>query len=322
MKSLLQEASSVERAISQAWESAGSPQEFSVKIHDLGKRGFLGFSSKPAVVSITYKPLAAHAAGASSTSSSPRSSQRSDSPRQDSSEPRRDDRRSGARSAQPVRENRGLLADVEGDKGAQASSRSERPERPERRRMGDRPERAERSERTERPERTERREFSRRGEKPSEEGFDVKPKGLLSYVEENDSNNFMKNDFDSVPRVSAKPANTELKYERSNDFDSDDNALGDNWEDTYVESVRVWLSELISIIGYAVSFNIRVVSKTLHIDFDADFVSDVELSRSLYASLSFMLLQFLKREHKRRFRGLRITLTHPGQDPFRFDSGS
>jgi predicted RNA-binding protein Jag len=319
MKSLLQEASSVERAISQAWESAGSPQEFSVKIHDLGKRGFLGFSSKPAVVSITYKPLATHSSASPSTNPVVRGSQRSDSSRLESSESRRDDRRSAGRSSQPVRENRGLLADVEGERGAQISSRGERPER---RRVGDRPERAERSERSDRLERPERKEFSRRGEKPSGEGFDVKPKGLLSYVEENDSNDFMKNDFDSGSRVSAKPVSADLKYERSNDFDADDNALGDNWEDSYVESVRVWLSELISIIGYAVSFNIRVVSKTLHIDFDADFVSDVELSRSLYASLSFMLLQFLKREHKRRFRGLRITLTHPGQDPFRFDSGS
>jgi hypothetical protein len=102
----------------------------------------------------------------------------------------------------------------------------------------------------------------------------------------------------------------------------DDNGLGDAWEASYVESINAWLTEIITTIGYNVSFESSVSGKVLHVQFSSDFIADSELSRSLYAALSFVLLQFLKREHKRRFRGLRIALTHPGQEPLRFDLGS
>lgn len=56
MKSLLQEASTIERAIDKAWNEAGKPSEFTVKVHDQGERNFLGMSRRPAIVSIIYKP--------------------------------------------------------------------------------------------------------------------------------------------------------------------------------------------------------------------------------------------------------------------------
>ena len=54
MKSVLQEASSVEKAIAQAWLTAGMPQDFSVCVLEPGERGFLGFTKKYAVISLTY----------------------------------------------------------------------------------------------------------------------------------------------------------------------------------------------------------------------------------------------------------------------------
>ena len=55
MKSILQEATSVEKAVAKAWEAADSPNEFSVKILEPGQRGFLGFSSKDAIISLVYE---------------------------------------------------------------------------------------------------------------------------------------------------------------------------------------------------------------------------------------------------------------------------
>lgn len=94
----------------------------------------------------------------------------------------------------------------------------------------------------------------------------------------------------------------------------DDSALGDVWDPGFVDSVITWLKEIMTTMGYTIPFESRVAGKVLHVDFSQDFLNDVELSRSLYASLSFVLLQFLKRDHKRRFRGLRIVLSHPGHD--------
>jgi len=62
MKSILQEANSIERAIDKAWNQAGKPKEFSIKVLDEGERNFLGLSRRPAIVTILYKPEKATAA--------------------------------------------------------------------------------------------------------------------------------------------------------------------------------------------------------------------------------------------------------------------
>jgi predicted RNA-binding protein Jag len=56
MKSMLHEASTVVKAIEKAWNESGNPREFTINIHEKGEKGFLGFSIKPAIVSITYNP--------------------------------------------------------------------------------------------------------------------------------------------------------------------------------------------------------------------------------------------------------------------------
>lgn len=296
MKSLLQEAPSVERAISQAWEAAGRPQEFSVKIHDHGKRGFLGFSSKPAVVSITYRPLAESVAASTAQRSKPASAR--------SSHKEGDERRSTS-----VRAER-----------SEASLSSERParaERSDRSERGERSERDERSERFDRSDRTrsrDRRDVEYRQDRSAGRGAPVKARGLLSYVEGEDSEH---DDSDFTSTSTSKFHEGHRQSTSSFENSSDDMNAGDVWETSYVDSVLTWLKEIMSTMDYKTPFESRVVGKILHIDFSADFLGDSELSRSLYASLSFVLLQFLKREHKRRFRGLRIVLSHPGHDASR-----
>ena len=54
MKSVLHEASSILKAIEKAWEASGKPSEFSVKVLEEGETKFLFFSSKPAIVSISF----------------------------------------------------------------------------------------------------------------------------------------------------------------------------------------------------------------------------------------------------------------------------
>jgi predicted RNA-binding protein Jag len=56
MRSLLVQASSVEKAVEKAWADAGMPTEFKIKVLDFGQKGFLGMTKKPAIVSIMYEP--------------------------------------------------------------------------------------------------------------------------------------------------------------------------------------------------------------------------------------------------------------------------
>src|SRR5262249_23155390 len=56
MKSMLHEASSVIKAIEKAWIDSGKPLEFTINIHEMGEKNFLGFTKRPAIVSVTYDP--------------------------------------------------------------------------------------------------------------------------------------------------------------------------------------------------------------------------------------------------------------------------
>ena len=70
MKSILQEASSVAKAIGKAWDQAGQPREFTVKILEMPEKGFLGFTKNPAVLSVIYKQVPKPRASGRTTSRS------------------------------------------------------------------------------------------------------------------------------------------------------------------------------------------------------------------------------------------------------------
>jgi predicted RNA-binding protein Jag len=57
MKSIVEEASSIAKAIENGWIRAGKPQEFTVRIFEEPEKNFLGFSKKPAKVGLFYKEI-------------------------------------------------------------------------------------------------------------------------------------------------------------------------------------------------------------------------------------------------------------------------
>lgn len=54
MKSLIEESSSIAKAIEKGWERAGKPQSFSVKVFELPEKNFLGITTKYAKVGIFF----------------------------------------------------------------------------------------------------------------------------------------------------------------------------------------------------------------------------------------------------------------------------
>ena len=55
MKSIVEEASSIAKAIENGWIRAGKPQEFTIRIFEEPEKNFLGFTKKPAKVGLFYK---------------------------------------------------------------------------------------------------------------------------------------------------------------------------------------------------------------------------------------------------------------------------
>lgn len=60
MKSIVQEGSSISKAVESAWQSAGKPQEFTVKVLEEPQHNFIGMTTRSAKVAIFFKePYAA-----------------------------------------------------------------------------------------------------------------------------------------------------------------------------------------------------------------------------------------------------------------------
>jgi len=55
MKSIMEEASSIAKAIEKGWARAGKPQEFSVKVYEEAQTNFIGFTTKPAKIGLFFQ---------------------------------------------------------------------------------------------------------------------------------------------------------------------------------------------------------------------------------------------------------------------------
>ena len=57
MKSVVQEASSIAKAIEQAWSQAGKPQEFTIKVLEQPQKNFIGFTTHSAKVALYFEEV-------------------------------------------------------------------------------------------------------------------------------------------------------------------------------------------------------------------------------------------------------------------------
>ena len=48
MKSLMEEASSISKAIEKGWTNAGKPKEFTIKVYEEPEKNFIGMTVRPA----------------------------------------------------------------------------------------------------------------------------------------------------------------------------------------------------------------------------------------------------------------------------------
>ncbi len=54
MKSLMEEASSISKAIEKGWTNAGKPKEFTIKVYEEPQRNFIGMTIRPAKIGIFF----------------------------------------------------------------------------------------------------------------------------------------------------------------------------------------------------------------------------------------------------------------------------
>lgn len=82
----------------------------------------------------------------------------------------------------------------------------------------------------------------------------------------------------------------------------------ENWTEELADDVKVVLKEAVSIMGGSETFTTRLDKKMMMISFNQPVCERAEDERQLFASLSYMLIQILKKKHKKKFKGYHIIL--------------
>jgi predicted RNA-binding protein Jag len=139
MKSIVEEASSIAKAIEKSWTRAGKPREFSIKIFEDAEKNFLGMTTKPAKIAIFFEESATSINAPATRTVKPQAAY----------EQKREHQREQPRPQPSERPDR--------REQRQSAPAQERPERPER---------MDRQERQERPARPDRREQELRNQRP------------------------------------------------------------------------------------------------------------------------------------------------------------
>lgn len=80
------------------------------------------------------------------------------------------------------------------------------------------------------------------------------------------------------------------------------------WQNEWVEFVGTELETLLATLQKPVSFSTKIDKKNLLITFDQKLHDESHDERAMFVSLSYLLMQFLKRTHKKKFRGFQLTL--------------
>jgi predicted RNA-binding protein Jag len=211
MKSMLQEASSVEKAVSLAWEAAQKPTDFSIKILDAGEKNFLGMAKRPAIISIVFEPTAQRRSTSSTRGQRPPA-------RRDSSQ-QRNRRPSGNRRPE------------------QARPRSSEPR--------------------------------------SKESRAPEPK---------------------APEPKKQPAVAAAQ------------PSAPTWVPEHADLIETWLKEMISHLGRESTVTRSQEGSQLTLTLSAPLADTPEAQKGLYSSISSLLLQFLRKKHKQRLRGHRLSV--------------
>lgn len=82
-----------------------------------------------------------------------------------------------------------------------------------------------------------------------------------------------------------------------------------SWNDEMVNFCTSNLQEILSILNVKSSFTTKINNRNLVVTFDKSITSAVvEDAKSFFAGLAHILMQFLKKKHKKRFKGFQIII--------------
>lgn len=81
------------------------------------------------------------------------------------------------------------------------------------------------------------------------------------------------------------------------------------WVAEWVSYVSQGLTDLLKVLPFQANFTTKIDNKILSVMFDKPLMENEDENRAVSASISYILMQYLKRKYKKKFRGYQILVT-------------
>lgn len=81
------------------------------------------------------------------------------------------------------------------------------------------------------------------------------------------------------------------------------------WISEWVSFVSEGLTDLLKVLPFNAKFTTKIDKKILTVSFDKPLMENEDENRAVAASVSYILMQYLKRKYKKKFRGYQILVT-------------
>ena len=235
MKSMLHEASTIFKAIEEAWNESGKPTEFTINIIEAGEKGFLLFNNRPSIVSISYD-----------------------------------------------QKNQLSTPSKEGSKQDKAQHLNQHPKKHHEKQQMPAREQGQKAHDKKRPQQPQQQQVKAQ---PSQQ--QQKPKASHNQPQQNDRRQ-------PQQQQQQKPAHV---VESSHH----------NWSQEYADHIAKDLRDLLAILKINVPFVSTQEGRRLHITFEKSFLAAPE-EKMLFMSLSYLLIQFIKKHYKKKFKGFSLAI--------------
>ncbi len=86
------------------------------------------------------------------------------------------------------------------------------------------------------------------------------------------------------------------------------------WTPELTADLRTETADLVGAAGITTPYTITTDKRSAHIAFSTGILASTDDERQLFMSMSYLLIQFLKKRHKKKLRGFHVTVTTNRQD--------
>lgn len=291
MKSIIEQASSIMKAIEKAWNQAEQPKEFSIKIFEKEERNFFGMTTKPAKIGIFFgdkpmihekpapkprpeikecRPAAPHQKTLNPAASAPKNVNIQNKPSDlgKTVQDRQPDNSVKADTTVPTEKQTEKSESKSNDHQKPAAHTPQRPAQPQ---------------------------HEAQINRATAQVKQTQPRPQQTASVNDQGNNTEK-------KQPATPAAKEEKPRR----------IPATWNETMVTSAHNWLKRTLDLMNMGShQFNSEIAGKNLKLTFHAPLIIDIAHEKQLFRSFAHLIMSSLRNQYKQEIKDLKVILIRP-----------